>query len=430
MTSAKLASLLLVAMASLLFLHLAIPGIPNWLSGLMGWVSLVLLFFVLPLRNFIQFLILSLAGFIALYWGVKNGAHFEWQALLTQNNSLLVMLFSVSFLRLVAVPEQALQELPTGPAAFFKTLFGIHILGAIINLSMLMLVANRYQANGLLNRSTVTLMGQAFSAAALWSPFFACMGVALTYAQGAQLFTVMAYGLVLTTVAFLVMSLLAAGRQLKKLESFSGYPIQADSLLIPLLLALSVLISHAIFPETPVLILVSLTAISLSVSAVYWRVAKGKEDLTRLKQHVLGSSERMARELALFLGAGVLTIGLQTWLSTVDHLPRFEQLGVLQAPLWLGVAILASFIGIHPIISVAVCSQLLSSSSFSPSVLATLFLSMWSLGVVATPFSGTYAMLRGQFGISSWDVFRWNFHYVWILWSLFSLCFLFLLKNL
>ncbi|WP_020396312.1 hypothetical protein [Thiolinea disciformis] len=424
------ASLLLVAMAGLLFLHLAIPPIPNWLSGVMGWLALLLLFFVLPLRSFTQFLLLSVAGCIALYAGINNGAHLSWQALLAQNNSLLVMLFSVSFLRLVAVPEQASEHLPVGRTAFFKTLFGIHILGAIINLSMLMLVASRYQANGLLNRATVTLMGQAFSAAALWSPFFASMGVALTYAQGAQLFTVMAYGLVLTTVAFLVMSMLAAGRHLKKLESFSGYPIQVDSLFIPILLAVSVLSFHAIFPETPVLILVSSTAISLSLSVVYWRIAKGKEDLTRLKQHLLGSSERMARELALFLGAGVLTVGLQTWLSTIEQLPRFDQLGLLQAPIWLGLAILVSFIGVHPIISVAVCSQLLSHGSLPPSLLAALFLSMWSLGVVATPFSGTYAMLRGQFGISSWDVFRWNFHYVWILWSLFSLCFLFLLKNL
>lgn len=412
-------------MAALLFLKVAFPSIPSWLSGLMGWLALALLFFVLPLRSFAQFLLLGLAGVVGLWVGLQHGASFSWQALLAQNNSLLVMLFSVSFLRLVALPSQAQQELPIGRAAFFKTLFGIHILGAIINLSMLMLVAGRYQAKGLLNRATVTLMGQAFSAAALWSPFFASMGVALTHAPGAQLFQVMLYGLGLTASALLVITLLAGGWRLKKLDQFPGYPVQPDSLLIPLLLALSVLVFHALFPAIQVLILVSLTAITLSLSVIAWRYFKGEEDLSRLTAHVLSSGERMARELALFLGAGVLTIGLQTALSTFDHLPSFAHFGALQAALFLGMAIVLSFIGVHPIISVSVCSQLVAPTLTNPTLLAALFLSMWSLGVVATPFSGTYVMLRGQFGISGWNVFRWNALYVFIMWILLSLGFAF-----
>lgn len=413
------ASVLLAFMAIFNFLHIAEPSLPTWLSGLCGWLSLALLFSFTPWRNFIQFFLLAGLGIMLLCWGLSRGGTVSLPNLLVQNNSLLVMLYSVSFLRLVAIPAAEAGELPRGRMAFLKTLLGIHILGAVINLSILVLVAGRYHALGLLRRDTVSLMGQAFSAAAFWSPFFAAMGVALTYAPGAQLLTVIAYGLILTLLSLALITILAGGWRLQKVQDFPGYPMHLSSVVIPATLASLVIVLHLLLPKISLLALVSTSSIGL-VFLVLLLTAK-QAAWPRFKQHLLEAAPRMGRELALFLGAGVLTLGLQTLLGTVGEFQIFKQFTGIEASILLGGAILVSMLGIHPIISIAVVGPLILPLQPNLELLATLFLSMWSLGVVANPISGTNVMLHSQFGVSGRDAFRWNLNYVFLMWLLSSL---------
>lgn len=416
------ASLLLALMAVFNFLHIAEPSSPVWLSGGCAWLSLALLFSFTPWRTFIQFIVLAGIGGLLLLWGLKQGATVSIPHLLVQNNSLLVMLYSVSFLRLVAIPADEAGELPRGRMAFFKTMLGIHVLGAVINLSILVLVAGRYHALGLLRRDTVSLMGQSFSAAALWSPFFAAMGVALTYAPGAQLLQVMAYGLILTVLSLSLSMMLAGGGGLNKLSDFPGYPMHLKSLIIPASLALLVMALHLLLPEISILALVSISSMVLVGIALCRR--NKHTAWPSFRQHIISAAPRMARELALFLGAGVLTLGLQTALSTVGELQILDQFTGIEAALLLGAAILISMLGIHPIISVAIIGPLVLPLQPNLELLAVLFLAMWSLGVVANPISGTNVMLHGQFGVSGRDAFRWNLKYVILMWLLTSLVFI------
>ncbi|HMT93955.1 hypothetical protein [uncultured Thiothrix sp.] len=416
------ASVLLAFMALFNFLLLAEPSIPTWFSGLCAWLSLALLFTFTSWRNFIQFFLLAGLGLVLLLWGLGRGASLSLHQLLIQNNSLLVMLYSVGFLRLVAIPAAEAGELPRGRMAFVKTLLGIHVLGAVINLSILVLVAGRYHALGLLGRDTVSLMGQAFSAAAFWSPFFAAMGVALTYTPGAQLLEVIAYGLILTLVSLTLMTVLAGGWHLQKVRDFPGYPMHLNSLIIPASLAALVIGLHLLLPEINVLALVSISSITLVFLVLLLR--NRNTAWSQFKRHLLEAAPRMGRELALFLGAGVLTLGLQILLSTVGEFQLFKHFGGIEASLVLGGAILVSMLGIHPIISIAVLGPLVLPLRPNLELLATLFLSMWSLGVVANPISGTNVMLHGQFGVSGRDAFRWNLKYVVLMWLLSSLVFI------
>lgn len=408
------ASLLLVLMALLNFLHVAIPSVPAWASGICAWLALALLFMVLPWRAFTQFLVLSALGLLLLLWAGWQGAAFSVPQWLQQNNSLLVMLFSVSFLRLVAVPGQEVQALPRGRWAYLQTLLGIHLLGAVINLSIVVLVAGRYQAAGLLRRDTVALMGQAFAAAAFWSPFFAAMGVALTYAPGANLWAVMGYGAVFALLSIGVSLVLAGGWRLQRLADFPGYPMQLSSLLVPAVLAVSVLALHALFPAVAVLALVSVGSVGLALLVLLLR--DGRAGWPALRAHVLSSGTRMARELSLFLGAGVLTVGLQAVLAQAGAIPFLDTFGGLEAALLLAGAIGLSMIGVHPVISIAVLGPLLQPLQPDMTLVAVLFLAMWALGVVASPFSGMNVMLRGQFGLSGRDLFAWNIHFVLVMW--------------
>ncbi len=417
-----IASLLLVLMALLNFMHIAIPALPLWWSGVCAWLALGLLLVCLPVRMFGQFMGLALVGGLLLLWSsLQYGQSLALPPLLEQNNGVLVMLFSVSFLRLVAVPEQQRLPLPLGRWAFLQTLFGVHVLGAIINLSILVLVAGRYQAKQVLNRQTVTLIGRAFSAAALWSPFFAAMGVTLTYAPGANLLTTMLLGSVLTGVSLGLIILLAGGWRLHGLDDFPGYPMQAGSLLVPVGLAVTVLVLHQWLPAVQVLTLVSMTSVLMVLLALVLRADPA--GWGAIQQHVLGAAPRMARELSLFLGAGVLTVGLQSVLAGLDGWQPFQTFAGMEAALLLAAAILVSMIGVHPVISIAVTGPLLLPLHPDLNMLAVLFLSMWSLGVVASPFSGVNVMLRGQFDLAGRDLFVWNIGYVLIMWVLVSLAF-------
>ncbi|MEZ5476038.1 MAG: hypothetical protein R3E95_00595 [Thiolinea sp.] len=421
-----IASALLVMMALLSFVHVLLPAFPAWGGGVAAWLALLLILLHHPWRQFGQFFALAGIGALLLLWSRWQGQAFHLTDLLQQNISLLVMLFSVSFLRLVAVPEQvARQPLPVGRMAFFKTLLGVHILGAVINLSIIVLMMGRYQDKQALGRNTVSLLGQGFAAAALWSPFFAAMGVALTHAPGASLYAVVAYGLGLNVLALGLITLLAGGWRLQRLDNFPGYPMQTSSLLVPVTLAVLVLVLHGLLPGITVLALVSITSILLTLCML--ALGQRPQGWQPLYQHLLSSAGRMSRELALFLGAGLLALGLQAVLLQVGALPWLQQFNGLTVALLLALAILVSLIGVHPVISISVLGPVLLPLQPDHNLLAVLFLVIWSLGVVASPFSGMNVMLRSQFPLSGSDLFKWNIGYVLIMWVLISVVFLLLL---
>ena len=83
----------------------------------------------------------------------------------------------------------------------------------------------------------------------MWSPFFAAVAVALTYAPGSTLVGVVSAGL-----PFAAMLLLLAGRRLERelgdaLPRFVGYPMHVGALWLPLLLAVTVGIGRQVLPD-------------------------------------------------------------------------------------------------------------------------------------------------------------------------------------
>lgn len=417
-----LASFCLLGMTLASVLHLLLPSLPLWVSGLFGWVTLALLLLGgQSLRPFTQFFLLGGVGALLLLWGILRGATVSIPGILLQNNGLLVMLYSVGFLRLIAAGEDAANEaLPRGKQAFLQTLLGVHLLGAVINISILILMAERLRASGALNRLSAVTLSRGFSMAAFWSPFFAAMAVALTYAPGAQLYPVVLAGLGLMSVSVLITVLELGGWRLHRVADFRGYPLHFSSVIIPLLLAVTVVVVHEWLPAIPVLMVVSMTSVVLAIIFLWIRRPQGVRQ--KLTAHVLVSGARMTREVSLFLGAGLLSVGVQTLSGTFDWQP-FSHFGGLQASLALAVAIVVSLSGVHPVVSVGVLGSLLTAVPVDPDVLAVLFLCFWSLGVVASPFSGINTVLRSQFDVSGVDLFRGNIRYVILMWLVASLVF-------
>ncbi len=415
------ASLLLACMALSSVLHLFVPVLPLWVSGLCGWLALVLLLLPSPtLRPFTQFFALSIAGLCLLLGAGLRGAPLHFTDILLQNNGLLVMLYCVGFLRLIASEQAKPETLPRGKSAFLQTLMGVHVLGAVINMSVLVLMAERLHAQQALGKQATIVLNRGFSMAAFWSPFFAAMAVALTYAPGAQLHPVVLTGLGLMAIAMLISVVEIGGLRLQQVAEFRGYPLHFASLIIPALLAVTVLVLHVILPTVPVLSVVSVTSVVLSMA--YLCVTDLPTAKARLVTHMTGSGSRMVREMSLFLGAGLLSVGVQSLFSTLTWQP-FQTFGGWQAGLTLAVVLLVSLLGVHPVVSIAVLGSLLAPLHVDPNLLAVFFLCIWSIGVVASPFSGVNTVLRSQFEISGMDLVKGNALYVVLMWGIIALWF-------
>ena len=415
------ASALLISMALSSVLNLFVPVLPLWVSGLCGWSALLfLLLHSRLLRPFTQFFLLSAGGLGLLMWAWLRGATLNLTDILLQNNGLIVMLYCVGFLRLIANDAATPEALPRGKSAFLQTLLGVHLLGAVINMSVLVLMAERLQAQQALGKQATIVLNRGFSMAALWSPFFAAMAVALTYAPGAQLHPVVLTGIGLMLCAMLISVVEIGGWRLHKVADFQGYPLHFSSLIVPALLAVTVLVLHVILPSVPVLSVVSVTSVVLSVA--YLAVSRPRCMVQCLTTHIANSGTRMVREMSLFLGAGLLSVGVQSLFSTVTWQP-FQQFGGWQAGLTLAVVLVISLFGVHPVVSIAVLGSLLAPLHIAPDMLAVFFLCIWSIGVVASPFSGVNTVLRSQFEISGMDLVKGNALYVVLMWSVITALF-------
>ncbi|MEJ2612743.1 MAG: hypothetical protein P8179_22460 [Candidatus Thiodiazotropha sp.] len=182
---------------------------------------------------------------------------------ISTNHALLAMLAAVSFLRLMAQPHGEQEEpLPSGTHGFFRTLFGVHIFGAIINLSAILIVGDRLSSRKPLTLFQGLTLSRGFSLAALWSPFFAAMGIALTHAPGANLIEMVTHGLPIACIGLLVATI--GLKSAKKEASYEGYPWQFTSLWLPALLAAAIILTHRLYPAISILTLIALFSLGIT----------------------------------------------------------------------------------------------------------------------------------------------------------------------
>ncbi|NLW05017.1 MAG: hypothetical protein GX029_07320 [Pseudomonadaceae bacterium] len=384
------------------------------LAGCFAWFAASRLFVrLLPMQR-IQVLVMLALGAAGLVFGQlqTGGGTRWWLKALEGNQALLSMLLSVSFLRLVAVSGQASDEkLPVGRQALWKTLLGVHIFGAVINFSAMIIMADRLAAKKDLTPLQALIISRGFTLAAHWSPFFASMGVVLISAPGASLWKLMPVGLLLAALGLLI-----AGRLLitkPEAEITNGYPMHWQALTLPLVLALSVLGIHLLQENIPVLTLVSALSLFFTLVLLVWRYRYKASGY--LRQHIEQTLPSMSGETLLFLAAGVLAAGLGSALQAADFSLQLEQFGPWQAWLLLLVLVGISGLGVHPVISIATAGGLFSPWVSDPNLLGLVFLMTWALGVSLSPLSGTHLAMQGRYGISSYAFTRWNLGYVALL---------------
>ena len=389
------------------------PVFPSWPSGLFAWFAAALLISQLSKTQVFQIGILLLIGVLSLSLGIFLGSQPQWLRLLDNNAGLLSMLAAVSFLRLVAMPGDAVGgDTPRGMRAYWQTMLAVALFGAFINVSAPILIADRVSGGKRLGLFAAQSIARIFTGAAAWSPFFAGMAVVLTYVSDAHFLVVMAFGFPFALVGFVVVIAEAKFRYQREVATFEGFPMTLSNLWLPCLLVIGVLLGHTFLPHASIIAVIALCALVVSsIGSCFFNGFVGAK--SQLLQHILKVLPQMVNELVLFLAAGILAIGLQTLVAATHmSLPFGGGFDATAATILLTGIILLSVLGVHPIISIAVAVPLLTPVSPDSQLLAITFVFSWSLGTCASPMSGLNLIFQGRYGIPSIKLAMLNWLYV------------------
>ena len=401
------AAALLAAMAFFVVLSQFADFVPPWLAGGTGLLAMILLWPGVPNSVRVQAGALAAIGGIAFASGDPAAAGLSASALLGYNDALLAMLVAVRFLRLIPASGTGADTSPRGRGAFLRTALAVNVQGALINIPGMIIVGDRLGHGGPLPRREALLVCRSFSTAVFYSPFIGGMALALHYAPGSSIIAVMTLG------ATLALAGVALGygderrRDARGMDRFEGYPLRYGNLAFPALLATAVLAWHFSDPAFPVLVLIAWMAPSMAFAVLVF--TRGPlHGLQAMVAHGRAELPGMSGEVALFLAAGVLAVGLSSALAVhgTPWMPaRFD--AATASALVLGVYAL-SFVGVHPVVPLTIAATLLEPLHPDPTLMVMSFVMGWGIGCAGNPLSGQVLVLQSRYGVSGWRFARWN----------------------
>lgn len=400
------------------------------IAGALAWLAFILLYKTLTNKKMINsLLLLSLA---ALTFSYIKEFSIDLTKLISVNQYLLTLLIAVGFLRLVAIPklentsEDKNSNLPLGKSSFLKTYFGVHLFGSVINMSSLVIVADKMYKKAPLSKAQVITLTRAFSSDAYWSPFFVAFAAAVVYAPNLNTPLVIINGLVLALIGFVITFIELNLRKDIDLNKFRGYPISFDTIYIPVILAALVLVTNSIYKDIKIIVLISLYSVLLTLIVL---VIKNKflEAIETFAKHIFIELPKMKSELSLFIVAGMFSVSVSSILIGYDFSLPFEVFDYKVASILLLGFILLSFIGIHPIITIAVIGDYFAQ--FDHTLLAVTFLMAWSTTVSTSPFSGLNLTIVARYKYNGFDIFKSNILYASLMYLVCSAILMLLYYN-
>lgn len=404
-----LAGLAVVGMlvASLLSSRGSLPGV-TWLPGLLAWCAGLLLLPGLNRFQAVQTGAMLGLGVAGLGWAASHGDFAWWPAVSGGNHAILAMLSSVTFLRLITSTVGDQLPLPRGRRAVLQTLAATHLFGAVINISAPVLVGERIAHRGRLTALQGRVVSRAFVAASMWSPFFIAMALILQYLPHAR-FTVIAGG------GFLASSLLLAWcawrlPRAPDADQFVGYPLRMQALWAPCLLSGCVLGGHLLLPQLPILPLIQGASLGVVALVLPWQ--RGWQAGNALLTHARERLPGMAGEFAMFLASCVMSAGIDAAVRHSGLAVAPAALDAGGASLLMAVLLVLTLVGVHPVATLGVLAGAWPLHQYDGNLLGIVFLLVWGLGLVASPFSGTSFVFQARFGARTLDPLRWNGGYV------------------
>ncbi|WP_447556128.1 hypothetical protein [Vreelandella sp. EE22] len=386
------------------------------------WVAVLLLWKDIPKRSRAQAgVLIGIGALMLLAARFIYGAAVEWTRILEGNVFVVAMLIGVSFISLVGRQgnKPASGKRLTGSGGILRTWLGVHFLGTILNLSTIFMVGDRIARRAPLTTPQYLALNRGLSSAALWSPFFASMGVVIALAPEVQYAQIALVGFPIAMLSGLITTLEL--RRRFDLSDTDGFSLSPRSLFMPLGMAAGVMLFH--FWLTPALTIVSIITFLIPGVAVAANLRAGPVfTLKRIRQHTFDRLPAMRGEISLFLAAGLLTIGLSALVNAAagEEWTLFERFATGQAMASFAAILLSALAGLHPIIGVSVLASVLNLAPNEQTLFAFVALSGWAVGTSVGPLSGINLSLQGRYGVNGYQMMRDNLMYAGIM-SLLSL---------
>ena len=146
----------------------------------------------------------------------------------------------------------------------------------------------------------------------------------------------------------------------------------------------------------------------------------------KFKNHILEELPKMKTELSLFLVAGMFGILVGSILLGLKLTLPFDNFDWFIASILLAIFIILGFIGIHPIITIAIIGDFLSGVNHT--LLAITFLMAWATTVSTSPFSGLNLTIVARYDFDAKEIFKLNILYAFKMYIVCTIC-LFLLSK-
>ena len=364
----------------------------------------------LPRRAQLQVGLMLGIGLACIALAAARGVDVEWGDVAGRSLPILTLIAGVAFLRLVYVADAVRREssaAPRGFGAYLRTMAGVHLFGAVINISALVVFAERLARTAPLTRREVAVLGRSYSMVAYYSPFIGGVALALGLVPGVRFSELVMAGVALSGLGFLAIVIIGRLEEGEALSKFQGYPFRLESLWLPFALVGSVAAAHWMWPSMSVLLLVALLAPPLAAAVLAAR--SGVTGAVRtVARFALTDLPGMAGELTLFLAAGVLGGGLTGLVSAYPSMIPAFALTPGTGTVALAGIVVAAMAGVHPLVSVTTLVAVALPGSPDPTLLAMVCVTGWGIGSVAGPYSGINLVLAARCGISSWVFPRWN----------------------
>jgi hypothetical protein len=137
-----------------------------------------------------------------------------------------------------------------------------------------------------------------------------------------------------------------------------------------------------------------------------------------MKSYVTDGLPRIVNELTLFLAAGVIAAGMSALIQEDIISSPFSEFDATTASALLGVMLLLSAVGIHPVIQISSLTPMLLSLNPDTNLLAITYLIAWSLGTCSSPLSGTNLVFQGRYETPAWKIAIWNWPYALVMYGL------------
>ena len=389
-----------------------IQGATSGWAGAAIWLYFLLNLEHLNRRQRVQNFAIMVPGISLLALALWTQA--DWtllQPLLNANQLIITLLAAISFLQLTTRLSSE-QGNSRGKNGLRRTLLSTHLMSAVINVSAMVLVADRLKQAGKISTLQGLTLLRAFGTCALWSPFFAAMGVTLVSAPGAELARFVPYTAGLAIVAILISYFQLTRRA--DTAAFQGYPISFESLKLPLGLAAAVLVSHYLLPQFSVIMLVSVLAILLVLTLLLIRNPPAVA-LRQFGQHVVVGLPNTRGEIALFISSTILATGIGAAQTAFNLNLTPETFDATSACITLTLLIMLSVIGVHPVTSSLIAGTTLMPATNDPNLLAMTLLMSWSFSSILSPLAGNQIILQGRYGVRARDLFRANLPYVLVM---------------